>query len=359
MKIGILTMHKVLNYGSALQAYALQEILVKKGCKVEIIDYDFPYVNYNLKDKLLSIIYFLRYSYIRKRIIGFKLFYKKYFNLSIPFRKHRINKYFFKYDAYVTGSDQVWNPKYIGSDTTFLLDFVPESNIKISYGSSFSCKQIPNDIEHLYKKYLLRYNNLSVREKNAVELVDNLINKKPHLVLDPTLLLDADDWSRLLPKESSINFSEGYILVYSLTYAFNPFPYMSSMIEELHSKTGLKVLSLMSPISLSNIKCQIIVPASPIEFLGYIKNAAYVVTNSFHGVAFSINFQKNLLAITQRSDDDRIYNLLEELDLINCAYELNSSKKLDIEFLDTKVSSNKLLKMRDKSKQFLFSALNI
>ena len=198
-KVGIITMHKVVNYGSALQAYALQRVIEKLGYDCEIIDYVYPN-EYHLsqypklpawKSWVLFLIQMLYGFPQKKRIKLFERFYKDYLKLSPVCYKSReqLQGNPPHYDIYVTGSDQVWNPKSIVEDTSFMLSFVRNDVHKISYAASFATDSIPDRFRGLYKAYLDMYSAISVREKNGIEIIRNLIEKKSELVLYPTILL--------------------------------------------------------------------------------------------------------------------------------------------------------------------------
>ena len=327
-KVGIITMHKVVNYGSALQAYALQRVIEKLGYDCEIIDYIYPNA-YHLsqyakipfwKSWILFVIQLLYGFPQKKRIKLFEAFYSRFLKLSPTCYKSReqLQNNPPHYDIYVTGSDQVWNPKSIMEDTNFMLSFVSGREAKkISYAASFATDVIPDKYREIYRKCLDEYSAISVREWNGVNIIQSLVGKNAELVLDPTLLLKSNDYD-VIAQESIIHMDEPYLLAYLLGYKFNPHPYVDYMVKYLHRKTGYKVVLLnvadtrmwFTPDSVRLRK------VGPSEFVYLFKHASLVVTTSFHGTAFSVIYNKPFYALVQsNSQDDRISSLLKLLGL--------------------------------------------
>lgn len=250
-RIGIITMHRINNYGSVLQAFALQYIIEKMGFDVQLIDYNYPNIfqytrgvalpKNDWKAKVIKSMSWLhpynRYDY------KFQDFRNRYFKLS-PYYKDFdvIHQKAISYDLYITGSDQVWNPKFTKGDTTFLLDFAEKNANKISYASSFSCTQLGKEYEATYSELLAQYQAISVREYGGVELVKQLTGKQAVLTVDPTLLLDGNDWRTIAGKQNQYN--KGYILLYVLSYSFNPVPYIYDLALYLSKKLNLPIVVL-------------------------------------------------------------------------------------------------------------------
>lgn len=368
-KVGIITMHKVINYGSALQAYALQRVIEKLGYDCEIIDYIYPN-EYHLsqypklpawKSWILFMIQFLYGFPQKKRIKLFERFYKEYLKLSpVCYRtREQLHDNPSHYDIYVTGSDQVWNPKYIIGDTSFMLSFV--SNVpKISYSASFATDVIPEEYQKMYRHFLMKYSAISVRERKGVEIVKELTGKNAEVVLDPTLLLKAEEYEDIAEK-STIHIDEPYILAYILGYSFNPYPYVEHLIKHVQRKTGYKVCLL----NVSNMKMLFsyntlrLKRVGPSEFVYLFKNALFVITTSFHGTAFSVIFNKPFYAlVVDGNKDDRLTNLLQLLGLKERAIYLNSALPENILQMDGKKQySSRLSDLREHSISFLRNEL--
>lgn len=323
-RIGIITMHRINNYGSVLQAFALQYIIEKMGFDVQLIDYNYPNIfqytrgvalpKNDWKAKVIKSMSWLhpynRYDY------KFQDFRNRYFKLS-PYYKDFdvIHQKAISYDLYITGSDQVWNPKFTKGDTTFLLDFAEKNANKISYASSFSCTQLGKEYEATYSELLAQYQAISVREWGGVELVKRLTGQQAVITVDPTLLLDDNAWKTVVSKRCL--YSKNYILLYVLSYSFNPVPYIYDLALYLSRKLNLQIVVLGKHPYLSKYKnVESILDAGPLEFLQLIENAVCVVTSSFHGTAFSVNYKKPVYAVVNdKNDDDRISSFLSDLSL--------------------------------------------
>lgn len=366
-KIGIITMHRINNYGSVLQAFALQYIVKKMGFDVQIIDYDYPnsfqyargvaLPKNDWKAKIIKSMFWLhpynRYDY------KFQDFRNRYFKLS-PYYKDFdvIHQKAISYDLYITGSDQVWNPKFTKGDTTFLLDFAEKNANKISYASSFSCTQLGKEYEATYSELLAQYQAISVREWGGVELVKRLTGQQAVITVDPTLLLDDNAWKTVVSKRC--RYSKNYILLYVLSYSFNPIPYIYDLALYLSKKLNLRIVVLGKHPYLSKYKnVESILDAGPLEFLQLIENAVCVVTSSFHGTAFSVNYKKPVYAVVNdKNDDDRISSFLSDLSLDESIIPMGMA--LDTIPLDmhSESSWNILNQKREYSLSYLENAIN-
>lgn len=342
-KVGIITMHKVLNYGSALQAYALQQKVASLGFDVTVVDYLYPNKEHCERQQIK---FFPKRSLARFALVAlsgillkafhvnskakkadaairrfrqhyaFRSFYCKYFKLSKEYTTMSALKNSpDRYDIYMTGSDQVWNPLYMVGDTNFLLGFAPEDSVKCSYAASFSGKEIPAQMRGLYAEYLNRYNSISVREKSASKMVEGLIGKAADVVCDPTLLLDKDEWLELCSRKPLVKGK--YLLVYILHYSFDPYPSILSLVNRLAKENGLKVVVLHGLKEGYSIEgCESFDCQGPLEFLRLFRDASLVVTTSFHGTAFAMNFARDFYSVVKKIDgqDSRIVDLLTACD---------------------------------------------
>lgn len=325
--IGIITIHKVNNYGSVLQAYALQRVLEDVGFKVEIIDYDFPNAYHDnnqyksVDDTKVNEPKWIKMLYALSILLqhrGIRLFVQKYHHLS----KNRYSNPDSlicnppHYDIYITGSDQVWNPRFCNGDPAFMLHFAPDSAKKISYASSIGASNIPDSLLVTYQHYLSRYHSIAVREHTSVETIHRLLGKEPVVVLDPTLLLDKNQWNAIASSKKLIK--SRYILCYFLNYTFNAFPYVDELTTDLQRQTGYEVVWVARPphkMHLRHIHYK--VGASPEEFLALIRDAEMVLTTSFHGTAFALNYGKPLFTIVSEyeTSDSRQVSLMRSLGL--------------------------------------------
>ena len=363
-RVGILTMHRVVNYGSALQAYATQHIVESMGYDSEIIDYEYPNV----------------FQYERGEMpprYGWKSRLAKAFGLSARWRKankfetfrkeHLIMSGYYaspdgikaappRYDIYMTGSDQVWNPRFTHGDTTFLLDFVT-GKPKTAYAASFAASSLDKHYSEIYSCLLEQYSSISVREEGGRKIIKDLLGKDVPIVADPTLLLSQKEWGELIGGNVEVG---GYILVYMLDYAFDPTAVIYDVIMRLAKETSLKVVSLGKLDSNKIPDCEIIDDAGPTEFIRLFMGASCIVTSSFHGTAFAVNFGKPLFSVVGdvASCDDRQSSFLKLLGLDNCIIKPGSNiDKVNMNSGETKGSADKLCLLRHKSLAYLETAL--
>jgi hypothetical protein len=367
VSVGIITIHRIFNYGSIFQAYALQHVCNVLNMRAEIIDYIFPNSWQVLRAKAyeqdwkskdgMSFICSLKHKFL-KFLFCFALYrqhreMRKCMNRFLVLSSGRyaspgeIKQAPPKYDVYMSGSDQIWNPRYCKCDPAFLLHFAPEEAVKVAYGSSFGVNSIEGGEEkELYRKLLQRFSHISVREQSGVDLVRRLSDRNASLVLDPTLLLDEKDWDSIATSRRLVN--EKYILCYYLNYSFNAFPYVNKLADYIRKYTGWKIVYMARPPHrVFNPGTIFKVGASPAEFLALIRDAELVLTTSFHGTAFAVNYNRPLYSVVsdRNASDSRQVNLLNSLglshrilsiheefpemsDLLDCPY-IESNKRLE------------------------------
>lgn len=374
-KIGIITTFRQPNYGSVLQAYSLQYVIKNMGYQAFLIDYKYPnpfhwnaglkWGNYTFlqkcKNKIKRILHVGKKSkmtllndFIRNEIIC-----TSRFCTPKDLRKHCPI-----FDIYISGSDQIWNPNTMFGDMAYMFDFAPLNAKRIAYSSSFSCNNIPKKYRDLYKQNLNQFSFIGVRERNGIELVKKLTGRKDaQLVLDPTLLLNKTEWAKIASKATKIELPEKFILFYMLAYTYNPDETMGKVLELLQKKYQMPIVSLSKKPQLFNGEFIQIDRENTIgayEFILLFERANMVVTSSFHGTAFAVNFGKPFLALDEgeKRNDDRIYSLLNSLGL-NKQLIKNSSDiaELPNPYYDVAEAENALDKMRDKSFSFLNSSL--
>lgn len=308
MKIGLLTFHRASNYGTALQAIASVEALRDVGADAEIVDYRPDYIEKTMHLKSLSDVRSFRdlVSYgaellfrrrtLKNKIVEFASFIEKLPHSEAFSDKELLPEMCKKYDMIVSGSDQIWNPVISTGDMSYFLPFTHPR--KAAFSSSFGTCDLSAELKEEIAGYLEDFGYLTVREMSAKRFIDELIADghnitEPKNILDPTLLYGIDYWKRHemeapMPKE-------GYILVYSLL----PTPLIIHATEKIRRETGLPVLNLR-PSNMDIIKGHgaNIAACGPAKFISYLANATYVVTNSFHGTAFSLNFEKPFITVT-------------------------------------------------------------
>lgn len=333
MKIGIITTFRQANFGSVLQAFSLQFVLEKMGYDAKLIDYKYPnffhYKNgYPRKSFWVTKKYKLR-LFLGK--IGLKpknkmLLMNDFISQNIICTKTYSSKRQLQsnpplFDVYISGSDQIWNPNTMFGDMSYFLDFAPEAAKKIAYSSSFSCDKIPKKYQQEYQYFLKQYQSIFVREKNGKQIAEALTGRTDiEVVLDPTLLIDKNEWSKYADKSSLKNIPREYILFYMLAYTYNPQNKMAEILNKLQNQYKIPILSLSEkPADFNGEFIQIEQTQSVgiYEFLDLFRNARIVVTSSFHGTAYALNFGKPLLALNdgEKKSDDRISTIMEKMEV--------------------------------------------
>ena len=313
-KIGIITFHRADNYGAVLQAVALQRAIIRLGYSCEILDYDARNISRHydiiLKTSFVQAIKSLLAFDDRKRKKRvFDDFRKNYMIISPPVCKEDLSMIAGRYCKLITGSDQVWNYKLIASDGAYFLDFVQNSNKKLSYAASFGIGEIPSEKIDWYKDKLSDFSYISVREKTGVDLVKKITGSTAVNDVDPVFLLSVNDWKCIMGEQPK---SKKYIFCYmcdemSIAYA-----------QRLANEKGLELVNLNYGKSYRNTKLNFgncCIDLSPSEFLSYMYHADYVVTGSFHATAFSIIFNKKFVVSVPDNVGSRITDLLDRTGL--------------------------------------------
>lgn len=365
-KVSIITFHASHNYGSALQAYALQSVIkdLCRNCEIVNLRTDRQVDLYTVFTKRKGIKYLFKnaahlmyYIPLHKKYLNFESFINQKLNITKQtFRSlEEIESANLNYDYYICGSDQIWNPVPADFDWSYYLPFV-KSGKKISYAPSFGQLAATGDsgVADKIAKYLSTFDNISVREERSQENVYRLIGQKPQIVLDPTLLLKSVDWDKLSQKKL---VKDDYIFLYTL----------------FADKDILKIASILSkklnmPIVTSNLSNQydVITPykkhfySGPLEFISFIKHSKFVLTSSFHGTAFSVIYNTPFFAI-KGNEDARISTLLNITGLNERAVDLNNiDEKCKSAFSINFTFANRAIEdERKKSLDYLKNALDI
>lgn len=339
MKVGILTVHRLPNFGSVLQTYALYQSIKSLGHDCEIIDYIYPNKWHIEKGCWLP-----SKDSIKRRIAEFlglrpknflKLmndFMSSTMKMSKPYPTFdSIHQDPPIYDIYVSGSDQLWNWKTMYMDTTFMLDFAPDTKTRISFSTSIAQKTIPEEYQEQYRQNLSKYKAISVREKNGQILLKELFGLDAELIQDPTLLLDGTQWEKLGEKaQFKTTIPDSYILCYTLGYTFNPTIKMKALLNKLEKIYNCPVIMLNNSIKdyMGHVfhfaKNQSIgIP----EIIWLFKHATVIATSSFHGTAFSANLSKPFYSLIEKvnQSDDRIPSFLHSIGLASQLVTLDTN----------------------------------
>ena len=354
-KVGIITFHAADNYGAVLQAYALQTTLSVQGHNAEIIDFKPDGVikankplfvqDKNLVKRLLKQALILpNYTKLNRRNRKFEEFRNKYFKLSTRFKTAtEIKNAAVDYDVCITGSDQVFNPLIHNSDI-YYLDFCPKAT-KAAYAPSFGIKDF-SFVGEKTKTLINNFAHLSCRESDGAEFLSSETGKSVPTVTDPVFLLSPQEWTQITTKPKN----EKYIFVYDL----NGGKKLIEIANKIKQETGLPIICITAR-KFSNTKYavdELHIDAGPQEFVSYINHASYVVTDSFHGLAFSVLFRKKVISyVALKHAASRIQSLLGQLGLTDrIFYNVNDFDFKNVEF---KEYDDKLEQLITSSKQYL------
>jgi polysaccharide pyruvyl transferase WcaK-like protein len=247
----------------------------------------------------------------------FEEFHKKYSKLTsrtYPSYSELYNEVF-DFDVYCVGSDQVWNPTNNTSLNPYFLTFAPKGKRKIAYASSFGISIFPDAFKKLLPKLLSDFDFVSVREKTAANNIKEIANKNAEVVLDPTLLLTKSEW--LDVANSNILPSYPYLLIYNVSKS----NFATKLAVDIAKIKNLKVVRLCINPYRDDYNSEIsnIVDAGPSEFVALFSAASFIVTNSFHGTAFAVNFNKPFFSVINHSkiNNSRQKDFLDSLGLSN------------------------------------------
>ena len=360
MKIALLTFHNATNYGAALQAFALQKALDEKG-------FDNVYINYQNEHRINSYsVSYLILSAIKKGDFKNAVRYL----LGSPFlllRKARFNEFYKRklrstkeiysssdesktlnenYSKFIVGSDQVWNWSNNGGDHSYLLSFVKDNDKKISYSSSFGIAQIPEKLKVIYQKHLTQFKHLAVREQHGVEIVKDLIDRTPELVLDPVFLITKEQWIEIA---DSKRIKEKFIF----SYTNKPNQLEKFILTTNIDLTDTYLYKLSRNIKVNDFiskDVKVKYSMSPSKFLSVVRDAELIISASFHCISMAIIMNKPFVAILtgNRGKDERVTNILNLLDLNNRIYRENMTEKeikqpINFEYVNKRIDELKLL----------------
>jgi hypothetical protein len=328
-KIAILTLNGYYNYGNRLQNYATQEVLKSLGFDVETVPVD----RSNNSDKKLSK-RLARVSSISELKTKIRIRIKNYLNKDIirerkdkfiRFTKEHINETEYtisnndipidfskRYDYFIVGSDQVWNPNNLHGTSFYFLTFT-ENRKRISYAASFAISEIPDEYIERYKKWLSEMHRISVREEAGAKIVKELIGKDAEVLVDPTIMLSKESWLSIA-KEADYKPQKGYVLAYFLG---NILKETKNKINEIAKENKLEIINLTS------MKNKRVFTSGPSEFIDLVSSASLLYTDSFHGVVFSILMKTPFIVF------DRISNLpsmFSRIDTLLEKFKLESRK---------------------------------
>ncbi|MDM8125532.1 polysaccharide pyruvyl transferase family protein [Mediterraneibacter glycyrrhizinilyticus] len=323
-RVGVMTFHQALNYGAVLQAYGLQRFIEEQfeECQVEIIDYrcekltaDYRPIKLSLnphrwKRCLASI---RNYQITKKMQDNFDEFNSKWLALSEKrYNKNNIKDSNTKYDLFITGSDQVWDPRCAGFDENYFLTFVRDQQKKTSYAASMDKMVIPDNMVEAFKNRLINFYSLSCREQAGAQLVEKLTGRLDVTVnIDPTFLLSKGEWEKV----AAAPMFENYLLIYPVGKSMEMVQYAKRIAKD----RKLKIVYLDADKGWKDPDITFISGVGPEEYLGLIRHADCIVTNAFHGTAFSIIYHKDFYVYcgSNGKGNERVQNLFKSFEIQN------------------------------------------
>ena len=370
-KVAIIAMAASDNYGAVLQSFALKTAINRfDDVQADVINYRPPYMVDGYRPWLSFKIWkkewkkygrsyvqkkfaehwklrkefrkkFREFEYFRKNFVGMKG--KRYYAKSI----HEIDQ---KYDIYIAGSDQIWNPELWeqGFDENLFLSFVSQPYIKASYAASITV-DLNSRYYGSFSRLVQNFDYISIREKEHEGIVKKLSNKEVITVLDPTFLIKKEDYERVMPQKTLE--SDEFILFYTFNKSDNAIHYVNELAKAEHLKILHFYFGNLQKKFTSDSRCMYF--THPGEFLWYIKNAKYVITDTFHGTAFCIIFKKQFLTFESVRDmSSRVNNILDITGLNERKYSSDSTAEIHNEILWENVDI-RLKEERKKAYEYL------
>lgn len=363
IQVATMTFHMAHNYGAMLQAYALEKAVNEMGASCCVLDYRFPYIDqwsgyHNSKEilqeygirglkRIVNRILKGTKKKISERRRKFDRFMRDELNLSkkVYFSKKELYKS--KYDIVLFGSDQIWNPKLTdGFASEYVGETFDSDKTKlIAYGASCGTDFISQEYKDMFLPLLKRFQALGIREEGLANFIKEEYKLNAETVLDPVFLLDKSKWGKLADK-AEVKIEEPYLLV----YAFQTGNEIYKLAERIAKEKNLKLVTISYERNESLKNALQLTNCGPTDFLSLIRDAQFVCTTSFHGMAFSIIFQKDFYCFGHPEYSHRNADLLKR---INIEERMFADEK-EIEFISgCNYSYPELKELIDNSKEFL------
>lgn len=361
-KIGVLTWHYYLNYGSMLQTYALVRTLRSLGFNARVLNYHNPKFGKvskvkNLIKKTIGLIprKFL-ISSLNKIYFPKDRFRKFFKETSLVYSAEELKTQAAKFDTIICGSDQIWAPNVF--NPIYFLNFVSDKQKKISYAASIGLNNVPDNLTKEYSKLLKRFDYISVRESKGKEIIKEISGRNAEVVLDPTLLVESKCWSTLAIKPKIQN---PYIFCYFLK---KDHKYRDAVYQFAKTK-GYNVIGLSASINDTDwMEVLDDKTIGPREFLGLIKNAEVVCTDSYHGTIFSLLFHRPFITLERFSKNDyicqnsRLDQLIDYFSIRDSIVKCTSDTVLELSIPDWNKFETTLANLRKSSIEFIEKSLS-
>lgn len=316
MKIGLITFHETTNFGSFLQTYGLYTAIKNLGYDCEIVDYKCESIvkrelpktkpeSYSLKNVAL---YLILEKKLQKKFASFQNTIHSCMKLSKSYNKYNIEEADEEYDAFVIGSDMLWNLSITGNDMVYFLNFVKDNNKKYAFSTSIG--------NHWDRKetavvcpFLQDFRRISLREKDSVDWISGFLEKTIEFVCDPTMLMERSVWEQLI--NNSVGIHDNYILIYF---------YDAQMMEDAKNYAARHKCNVLFINYGKHVKgVKNIHPYDISVFLSLIKQAKAVFTASYHGMLFSIYFEVPFYCYMRENGNNvRFHSVFDRLNLWQC-----------------------------------------
>ena len=320
MKIGIMTFPNMTSYGCTLQMYALYRAVEQAGGEAEIINYRNEYMkarrHTSAANNRSGLVGKLRLAAAKalhmRQIIGFRNFERKMkqYPPRVTSDKAKLRKAAKRYDGVICGSDQVWNPLIMNTDLSFFLNFCDAQTKRIAYAPSFGISEFSDDFTEKIRPELNQFSHLSAREEVGARYVETLVGKKVETVLDPTFLLCPEDWYRLEKKHPLA--SGNYVFCFPVRKSAALIGFARELAEKKDATLVVAEGNFLTQLRNRDPRIRYALDLSPEEWLSLVHHADCVVTNSFHGAAFSIHYQKDFfLEFSSAKANSRLEQLVD------------------------------------------------
>ena len=327
-KVGIITFHRAVNYGAMLQAVALQRAVSEMGYEAELIDYvdqlyDHYKIDYHSSNPFKSIVKYVFSGEVRKKVVRFQIFLKENAKVSDKqYNRDNIEELDeSSYIAFITGSDQTFNPIIVDYDANYILGFVKDKRKCNSYAASIGLSVLSEIEGKWLKRNIESYHRILVREKTAYDLLMGM-GLSTSLVCDPTFLISSLEWDKMQKK---VDTPEHYIL----HYGFKRNSLMENKAEALSKETGYTIYTISDRIKKDDRGYHKFSGIGPGEWLYLIAHADFVVTNSFHGMIFSFIFKRQVWIAN--SNDGTFSRMEDFLDKMDCASRVLKEENIGIQ----------------------------
>lgn len=362
MKVGILTFPNSVSYGACLQMIALQNTVRRMGHEVEIINYYNAYMkaekhtNKGRNPLKRAVQRRVRMLLHRRLYQNFRRFEQQQV-VHYPARpvtdKRRLPAIGQRYDAVICGSDQVWSPYITDTDISYFLDFCGETTKRVAYAPSFGVVNFPEGFVERIAPELQKFYALSAREQAGKELVERLTERETTIVADPTWLVDATDWAAMEQPHPAATGD------YVLYFVVNQSKELLARCKAFARRHGLKVVMVGgNPATAAKNKDPMLsyaMDVGPEQWLYLVHHAKYVFTNSFHGTAFSVLFERDLYVEIPAHNGSRLHQVLVSFGMEDRA--VRKDAELTENAVDYQQAKQVFAQLKEQSLTYLQNAL--